>query len=366
MKALTGSGLFRGTVLFLTLLSATGFTFGQIPVSVELKPTNFPIQINEYFIHQIISELDESRTLGTVIRSSKNLIENHNVTLKGGLQKGLTNFFNDGFTRKNGHRPIVVRLKVFKIFESIQPAGLINGRVDVTISYEILRNSNPLKLVEYKGGSRYTRSITQENVIETVMNKTLINALLYFDKWMNREVSVNEKLAENVSISFHELERQQPMDTLFYSPGRKLKWSDFKSRPDAKSQFAAEIFPFFSFDESSRIVNGEIKVNLNLKVYLVRTFSWVKNFAQNTYTLNHEQRHFDIVKIAAEKFKENIRKEELTVDNYQGIISFEYLESLREMNRMQLKYDQETKHGTNPLQQARWDRIIEEQLRSEI
>lgn len=365
MRRLNTGRLFTAIVLFLTISASIVESFAQIPaISINLTPGRFPFQPKEYFIQQVITDLDDTESTGTIIHSRNNISEKRQIKFKDGLQKGLTDFINQGIHQNNTLRPIVVHLKELKISETTQPGGLINGSVQISISYEILRNSNRIKLVEYKGGSRYTRSINQEMVAESVLNKTLVNALHYFDKWINREVSTNEKLAERVKISFHNFERQLSNDTLFYAPGRNLKWSDFKSPPDFKSRFAAEIFPFFSFDESSRIVDGEIKVNLNLKVYLVRSFSWVKSFAQNVYTLNHEQRHFDMVKIAAERFKENIGKETLTVDNYQGIISFEYLESLREMNRMQLQYDQETKHGTDQLQQERWNRIIAEKLRS--
>jgi hypothetical protein len=175
-----------------------------------------------------------------------------------------------------------------------------------------------------------------------VLANTFTNGLKYFDTWINREAATNEKLAQNVKVSFTDVEKESKDDTLWYSNNRPLAWKDFKSKTDASSRFAAELFAFFSFEERSEIKNGVVNIGLKLKIYMVRSFSWVKDFAQNSYTLNHEQRHFDIVKIAAERFKKKINNEKLTVENYQGIFSVEYLESLREMNRLQELYDGET------------------------
>ena len=366
MKRINVGGFLSGTTLFLIFIAITLSASAQKPpATIALKSTTFPFQPKEYFIQMVTSDL-ENETLGTVVHSLGELKEQRKVVLKGGLKRGLTDFINQGINQNTRLRPIVFKVKEMKVSETTQAGGLIKGSLAITISFAMLRDSNEVKLVEYKGGSRYTRSVNQEAVLETVMSKSLVNALHYFDKWMNREVLTNEKLAEKVRIKFSHTEKSLSNDTLFYASGRTLQWADFKSRPDNKSRFAAEIFPFFSFDESSTMVNGEIRVNLNLKVYLVRSFSWVKGFAQNSYTLNHEQRHFDMVRIAADRFKERIGQETLTVDNYQGIIAFEYLESLRDMNRMQLQYDKETGHGTDQVQQERWNRLIEDKLRSSI
>jgi hypothetical protein len=52
-----------------------------------------------------------------------------------------------------------------------------------------------------------------------------------------------------------------------------------------------------------------------------------KNGARTPYSLNHEQRHFDIVKLVMEHFKQQLLKEKFTVDNYDGPINVQYLDS---------------------------------------
>ncbi len=81
------------------------------------------------------------------------------------------------------------------------------------------------------------------------------------------------------------------------------------------------------------------------------------------YALNHEQRHFDIAKIAAEHFKRKLASEQLPVDNYDGFINYDYLDAYREMDKLQEQYDKETDHGANHAAQEGWDRKIDEELR---
>ncbi|RYE23778.1 MAG: DUF922 domain-containing protein, partial [Sphingobacteriaceae bacterium] len=79
----------------------------------------------------------------------------------------------------------------------------------------------------------------------------------------------------------------------------------------------------------------------------------------NDYTLNHEQRHFDLVKIAAKHFEQKLREATLPVTNYDGVLNVQFYESFREMNRLQKQYDAETEHGLNLVQQEIWNKRID-------
>ena len=357
--------LFSFAILCLTLFSpasAQGFE-----ETIVLKPQKISFVPKEYFFKEFIDSRKDKGSVGTIIIAGGEPGQKQissSISLKGGTVNAIENLIKNSLTADPGLRAVIFNLKDLKISEEITTGGMIKGRVQIVISFEILRNNQPIKLIEYKGGSGYIRSANNLTVTGPVLVKNILNGLQYFNTWINREAATNEKLAEKVIVSFSEFKVGSNIDTLFYSISRLLAWKDFKSKPDVSSRFAAEIFTFFSFEEKSEIENSVLNVGLRLKIYVVKGFSWVKDFARNSHTLNHEQRHFDMVKIAAERFKKKISSESLTVDNYQGILSVEYLESLREMNRLQEQYDDETKHGTNLAVQNKWDRKIEEELRS--
>ena len=107
-----------------------------------------------------------------------------------------------------------------------------------------------------------------------------------------------------------------------------------------------------------------ITLNLSVKSYVLKKSSWARADAKNAYALNHEQRHFDITKLVAERFKRAIQPDSLTVEDYNSLIQYQFIESFREMNRMQKQYDGETNHSLNQAAQEQWNQKIDAELRS--
>ncbi|QIL76175.1 hypothetical protein [Hymenobacter sp. HDW8] len=101
-----------------------------------------------------------------------------------------------------------------------------------------------------------------------------------------------------------------------------------------------------------------------MKTFVVRSSSWIADHARTPYTLNHEQRHFDVVKLVVERFKQRIRQDTLSVDYYAGHLQHQYLKSYQEMNRLQEQYDGETGNGTNDAAQTRWNERITKELQA--
>jgi hypothetical protein len=359
----------RGLRSILAIIFITGYSTNPAHAQAKdqiivLNPVSSPITPKEFYIEKIKTRESGNTSPGTIMTPGGTSPLIQNLVLKGGIEQAIRQFISQSVKANRSLRPITANIKEFVVSESSKSSGLVNGRIQLVISFEIIRNGEPFTLIEYKGGSRYTRSLGQVSVLEPAIGKSIINAFQYFDTWINREAPTNELLAKKVYINLQDFERELKNDTLFYVSGRNLSWSDFMGKPQASSRFAAEIFPFFSFEESRRITDGVIRIDLRLKSYMVRSFSWVKDYARNASTLNHEQRHFDLVKIASERFKQGIKNEDVRVDTYEGILSVQYLDCLREMNRQQVLYDQETKHGTDPAAQEKWNMKIDRELKS--
>jgi hypothetical protein len=100
--------------------------------------------------------------------------------------------------------------------------------------------------------------------------------------------------------------------------------------------------------------NDTLFITLNIEVFFIKSASWVLPNYQNIYALAHEQLHFDITKLVSERFKQKLRQTPLNQDDYDSIIQYQYLESFREMNKLQYRFDQETNHGLNRTEQLRW------------
>jgi hypothetical protein len=107
-------------------------------------------------------------------------------------------------------------------------------------------------------------------------------------------------------------------------------------------------------------------VKITLKAFLPKSASWANYNGRDDYTLNHEQRHFDITKIISQDFKRRLQVQKLTPDNYEAIINMQYLDSLRDFDAMQKQYDGETAHGTNFAAHSAWNSRIDSELKKQL
>lgn len=151
-------------------------------------------------------------------------------------------------------------------------------------------------------------------------------------------------------------------DSLFYQYHRKLQWSDFKATAPLRGPSAAVSYTSFAYEGNSLLKKDTLQINLTLQVFFIKSASWVKSFARDTYSLEHEQTHFDITWLVALRFQQRIKSMDLTPDDYDSIIQYQYIESFREMNKLQEAYDRETNHGQDPAAQKKWKRTVGEAL----
>lgn len=151
-------------------------------------------------------------------------------------------------------------------------------------------------------------------------------------------------------------------DSLFYQPHRKLRWSDFKATPPLRGPSAAVSYTSFAYEGHSLHKKDTLQITLTLQVFFVKSASWAKSFAKDNFSLEHEQLHFDITWLVALRFQQRIKSMELTAEDFDSIIQYQYIESFREMNRLQEAYDRETNNGQDPGAQQKWKRTVGEAL----
>ncbi|WP_349315626.1 hypothetical protein [Chitinophaga sp. MM2321] len=143
-------------------------------------------------------------------------------------------------------------------------------------------------------------------------------------------------------------------DTIFYAAKRKLQWEDFQGKPSPSGPSAAVAYTSFAYEGNSLLQHDTLKITLSLQVFFIKSASWVRPEAKNSYALAHEQLHFDITRLVVERFKQKLLQTALNRDDYDGVIQYQYIQSFREMNRLQYAFDQDTRHGMDPAAQTRW------------
>ncbi|WP_143960518.1 hypothetical protein [Litoribacter populi] len=268
--------------------------------------------------------------------------------------------------QKSGQNNVVYgRVMELSVEEKVLSSNVVEGRINLSYAFEQLKNDSFSHLLDYQGGVTYKRSTHRTDLIGSALGKALAAGLRHFHEWMEDEMQINPSFSTELLISIENYEEVEVGDTVFYHAERPLTWDDFKDRPNSGSRFAASIFPSFSIDGDSEVVDGKLILNMRLKVFMLKNASWVAGDSKNTYGLNHEQRHFDLVKIVGERFRQMLLTMDLDPEDYDSEINFEYLEAFREMNRLQAAYDEATAHGRNKQAQAEWDKLIDEVLETQ-
>ncbi|AHJ99449.1 hypothetical protein [Hymenobacter swuensis] len=286
------------------------------------------------------------------------------LELQGGTEAALRQFVARSLPRQAARYAVTVRVLECRVQEMPGASRQVAGQVTVRLAFD-WRNSEgqTITLTEYRGGARYLRPLTNRAVVEPTLRQALLSGFTYFNQWLTQALPHDVRLASAVQPVFRYETRQTEPDTLFYDPARPLTWNDFTGQPRPKGRYAAAVFPGFAYQGRPQVVNGVVALDVRLKIFVVRSSSWVAPGQQNPINLNHEQRHFDIVRLVAERFRRKATPDSLTVRDYQSILGWQYLKSFTEMNHLQDQYDQETQGGLNLTAQDRWNRRIDAELR---
>lgn len=358
------SWIFSIITLFINILFICAIGYAQ-PQPIRLKPEKIQNDNWDYYIDKVIDDrvpeqvfanlwyMDES---GKVKTYASDAIAYNNNTF--------SNFLLNGLSGNTEGRPVNIRILEFRIKE-VSERNYVSGRVTLKVQFEFEKDWGIQPLTTYSTSLNYTRSIHNLGYIEPALKKVLGNSLKYIHAWMRKESATNILLAKDLKLSFRN-HQEQNIDTVYYLKSRSLNFDDFQAKPPSNTKFQAAIFPAFGYDMHREFKDGLIQIQIILKVYMIKSASWAFPMIKSNYSLNHEQRHFDLVKLIAERFKAKLLSANLDPDNYQGVINFEYLEFYREMNRLQEKYDQETNHGIDKVKQDEWNRKIDAELNAQL
>ena len=355
--------MYRVALLLWMCLFVPGALWAQkLENPVILKNEQLPVTTKEFYVAGVVDDRTDRSAVAWLWSIGPGIPAKYTVDLKGGALAAIKQFVNVALPPNKTLRPVIIHIQKLRLDETPLSLDHVEGKLKVSLSFYLQKDDQNIRLSDYNGSAGYNRHVNQQIDIEPVFRHALEYGLTYFNTWINSEAATNIKLARGVQISFTDYTEQPEGDTIYYSFKRPLTWDDFKARPLINSRFGAEILPSIGYSEDIDVSKGIVNVHMNTKAFVPKSASWVKADSKNAYSLNHEQRHFDIVKIILERFKQKLRAEKYTVDNYDGPINVQYLESFHEMNVMQEQYDTETAHGMNIAAQEEWNRKIDKEL----
>ena len=350
-------------LLFLLFLTSFGPATPPERAVIALQPEALPFMPKEFYIEHVQDKRPDNQPFASLILHPDRPAEA--VDLAGGTGPAIYQYISKSLKQNKSLRPVVLRITVGKLTETAGAKGIVNGRLALTLAFDVRREDEQLSLVTYQGNARYQRPPGQTQVIEKVIRQSLNDGLKFLNNYMNRESATDPALAGKLAISYTTVNPRTPVgsDTVFYDSARPLIWDDFRATPPPGSRFAAQIMPGIAYEGHNEVANGQITVRLKLKVFMLKSQSWVKAIGHNDYALNHEQRHFDITRLAMFDFQRRLNPDSLSLNDYNSNIQYQYIEMYRALSQRQQQYDGETNHGINEGAQTRWNAQVDAELR---
>jgi hypothetical protein len=170
--------------------------------------------------------------------------------------------------------------------------------------------------------------------------------------------------SQKVHVSAYILDKPQlpGSDTIYYSLDRPLTWTDFQGVPERNNDAGAVTSSGFGYGAGITQRGEDTYINLGVYTYFSRSRSWKKPIIHTNYHLEHEQHHFDITMLGAERFCDAIKKAHFTNDNYKELISQIFDRIFNENTELQERYDNETEHSINEERQFAWNKQINEAM----
>jgi hypothetical protein len=330
--------------------------------AIELRNERLAISPKGFYVANVIDKRTDkviAQIIPSVLPANK-AVRAFNVDIKGGFES-IASYINKSLPINKSLRPVVIEIKSLKVKETDLGQGRVNGQIAIDMSFGLQQDDEIVHLVNYKGSANYQRKAGPAQQVEPLLRSTINNSLIYLNNWLNVQADNNIKLAKGVKVFFKNYTEPEEGDTIYYSVNRPLKWTDFQGKPPYSSKYGAAVFASLGYNEDVKLVKGIVNVTLTLKVYAPKSACWVRTDA-SAYGLSHEQRHFDIVKLVSEHFKQQIVLTQLSTANYDGPINVAYFDALRELDRLQKAYDEETGHSVNTYQQQLWDSKIDKEL----
>lgn len=347
-------------VLLFNIFLFSGNSFGQ-QVLLNLFPEGKTRTPTAYEIGGVVDQRNQKSKIGDVFRPGGEKIS---VTFKGNLDQLVSRLFSQSIDPKDSASRIQVRIYELELKETFnQNQKLYEGNIELGIGFFLMGSNEPVHLQDFLGSSQYRRSGFTMDKVENVVNRLFLNGLDYFHNWYLTQNLNNRTLAKTIRLEIINQLEKSSADKVVYDLERKLVWGDFRDKPRPSSRNNATIFTSFSVQGVSLMDSGSVVQTLEVSVYMVPTQSWVKTPSE--YALNHEQRHFDIVRIVADRLIHKLKMMDLDLDFYQAKINEGYLDAYREMNRLQEFYDKQTQNGINTEEQAKWNQWIDEGLAGE-
>ena len=172
---------------------------------------------HEFFIADVVDERAEKNTVALLIyKDEAGSYITRPSDLKDGAALAIKQFIGHNLNQNSSLRQVVISIKSLKLEETSSPGGRINGHLNIDFSFGLQKDYGVLQLVDYKGGTRYTRPDSQTDMAEPILRQGIEEALIWFNKWINTYADSDPRLAKSVKVRLSDYSEKPEGD----APGR--------------------------------------------------------------------------------------------------------------------------------------------------
>ncbi|WP_255068931.1 hypothetical protein [Lacihabitans sp. LS3-19] len=334
--------------------------FGQYTFSLEKY--NSGIKILDFEIVDVKFET-KNNYFGDVFVAN---LKKEKIGLKENIEKSIFQYYKKYNSNKNAKVKVMILVKNLMLVENSNASKNIDGKISYDFEAYFVNEKDSSKFCNSRNSAKYTRT-SQTSMLPNVEKQfisVLDGGLNFIIKYVSNSKSKMEAFATHSKVIIKPLYSKPSVDTVYYQQ-RKVNWNDFQGPFRASEKYGAAIFSSFGYDSKIYVENYTIYTEITPKVFTDKNMSWAKPEVKNSYSLNHEQLHFDICFLNSLRFLKKIKTfdKEPTQDDLISRIKYEYLEFYRATHNMQEQYDSETNHSIIKDKQIAWQIKIEEALK---
>lgn len=152
-------------------------------------------------------------------------------------------------------------------------------------------------------------------------------------------------------------------DTIYFDFNKQLTWSDFQGKVPAVAPWGAMTASGFSFNSSMNETENNLHISVGVYTFFTKHDSWKKSEINSAFHLEHEQHHFDITRLYAQKLADEIEQANFTKSNYRKLLYSIFDKVYAESLAYQREYDQETKNSLDVEKQKEWNKKISAEIK---
>jgi hypothetical protein len=139
------------------------------------------------------------------------------------------------------------------------------------------RAGTDVVFTSFKSKTLFKRSFGEYDNYQKMLERLFRRGAEHLNQWMSLNYDKNPILARSLVINIlpdYRIDNPDKGDTLFWSPSRPLRWSDFHGKPPVFTSYSAQVFSNFEYIGDVKFSKGVLTANLQFKAYVLKSSSW--------------------------------------------------------------------------------------------